>query len=259
MPTKTISTYKQGVQVDATHYLTVSLQPCTIYAIEGQASGSGALYLQLIGTATPTTGVTVPLWSKLITGGTGFSFVYPMGEQTRTMTYPVANTAATQQGSNVLPVYLAISSTIGVWTSTAVSVDADVTIDLPSVDAVNTLLSKNNGTGGVLTVWADSVANTNLRLTTLTLNNAGYGTAVYFQLFSFAPTAGAIPYAEWPATANQAQINLTFGGGLFVQQASSDYVEHYGCFVGISSTPLTYTDGGTGNAILTSGTYATIS
>lgn len=261
MNTKNISTYKAGQQIDATHFLQVSTVPCKVFSIEGQAAGSGALYLQLMGVpvSSAVSGTTVPLWSQLITGGTGFSFVYPSGEDTSTMAYPSLTTTSSTVGSNALPVFLAISSTMAVWTSSATAVDATVSIDLPFVDTVALTLIKNDGNGGVLTLWADSVANTNKRMISLSLNNAGYGTLVYFQLFSFAPTAGALASQEWTATANQPSIELRFGDGFSVQQADASYVQHYGCFVGISSTPGTYTNGGTGNPILSNGTFKTIS
>lgn len=243
MNTKTISTYKAGQQVDATHFLQVATVPCKVFAVEGQAAGAGALYIQLLGTATPVSGTTVPLWSKLITGGTGFSFVYPSGEDTSTMYYPSGTTNLAAVGANAFPVYVAISSTIAVYTSTAVAVDVDVTIDLPFVDLPSQVLAVATAAGS-LTVWNDVAANSSKRLVSLTVDNLNNGTDEFLLLFAqTGPSATTVPLASWtvPATSTFTQ---QFGAGFAMQSSAPVGTLHYGCYFTISTSKQFYVASG---------------
>src|ERR1700679_3307718 len=98
MATYTISTQQAKQPLDNAHFLFLSAVPIVIYDIEGNTSSTTGTnyYIQLFGTATPVSGTTIPLYSRLCvaaataSGINGFSFVYrPIGIDTQEMTNPV--------------------------------------------------------------------------------------------------------------------------------------------------------------------------
>lgn len=252
MPNKSISTMQAATPLTGATLLLVSLHPVKILSIEGTTNSTttNSYYIQLLGTAAPVSGTTVPLYSRLCvqsstaSGVNGFSFVYePDGLDTALMQYPV-NTANANLEQNTLPVYAAISSTDGVWTSVAASTDVTVTIEQSYVPPINASVAI--GAFNVLPylpVWADpNAAN---RLLSFSWTNDKEIT-VYIQLFAFSPEGasafvGFINIGQW-TVANGATINQDFGNnGIIVEQQDPRYINHYGCFLGLSSTPQIYT------------------
>lgn len=247
MPTKILSTYKNGQVLDATHFLPVSISPCTIFSFEGDCSSTTGTnyYIQFlpVSQANAVSGTTLPLLSllavpsALATGVNGFSFVYPNGLDTARMSFPVPSGSAIA-GENTSPVYAAMSSTATVYTAVAGNTDLTVTIEQSVIDLPNQTRA-SVGSNASLNVWTDSATNTNHRLVSLFYDNTG-GSDVFVQVSSFSPSLGTLPLFEWKVLAN-AIVTFTFGGGRFMQQNDALYVPHYGCFVRTSDTPLTYT------------------
>lgn len=257
---KTISTQKAGQVIDATHFLRVAGNPVKVFRIEGETNSTTGTdyYIQLLAVpfASAVSGTTVPLLSVLAvpaaypSAKSGFSFIYPEGLDTSRMSYPAS---ATVNGDNTSEVYVALSSTDVVWTAVAGATNLAITIeqffvDLPNQTKLVTLASAQS------IVWADLIANTNLRLINFTYNNTG-GTDVYVQLSTFAPSLGTLSLMEWKCLAN-ATINQSFGNGQTLMQNNALYVPHYGCYISTSDTPLTYTASASVPTSITSNTIA---
>jgi len=179
MPTKTISTKQAKAAITGATGLTINANgPVRIHALEGTvASTNGTSYfIQLHGTASPQSGTTIPLYSRLVvpsnaaTATNGFSFVYdPEPLDTARMTNPAGGTLATN-GTNTQPVYAFISSTDTVFTSVAASTQLDVVIEEVVLDYPNQTITGDASTGcDALTVFADP--NPAKRLTKLQLSN----------------------------------------------------------------------------------------
>lgn len=244
MPNKSISTIQLGVPLTGATLLAVSTGPVSIVAVEGFCGGAagGQMYIQLLGTATPVSGTTIPLWSRQVNTALGFSFVYDF-EPLDTANMNQGGSVTTV-GSNNLPVYAAISSTDGVWTSTATSTDCTVVIGQPKIDPLNETVVGPTITIDNLTVFSDP--NAALRITRFSVKNNSGATA-YIMLFGLAnPAAGTTPIQQW-SVANGATLTESFGNeGYFPQQGDANYVIHTGAYLYGSSTTqtLTVTTGG---------------
>jgi hypothetical protein len=203
MPIKSVSTQQAGQALDASHYLQVTDSsvggPVLIFDIEGEVNSTNgtSYFIQLLNTSSPSSGTTVPLFSRLAVAATatsglnGFSFVYrPNGIDTSTMGNPVGGTYSTD-GSNVDSVYVAISSTDNVYTSVAASTQVTVdfedgyleiptqtiTGDLTTSRSNLTVFSDPNPTNKLIQFYAKSNFST-LSSGTLTIG-------VYYQLTTF--------------------------------------------------------------------------
>jgi hypothetical protein len=240
MANKTLSTQQSGQVLDASHYLTLGSSPVNILAIEGEVNSTTgtAYYLQLLGTLTPATGVTVPLWSRLVvaaatgSGNNGFSFEYMRGGlDTATMNFPEA---ATVGGSNALPVVVAISSTDNVYTAVAANTQVAVTVEDAYLEIATQTVT------GDLTTGVDSLAvytdpNPTKRLVQFQAVN-GTGAVGYVMLFAVAnPANGDLPIQQWKVGIG---VTLTerFGAGWPVQASDTAYALHTGCYLFGSST-----------------------
>jgi hypothetical protein len=250
MPTKSISTIQSGQVLDATHYLQISTVPAVIFDIEGEVSSTtGTSYFIQLHGASPTAGMK-PLYSRLAvpssysTGINGFSFVYrPDGLDTSTMNNPYGGTTATD-GSNTLPVWIAISSTDATYTSVAASTNVTVDFEETQLELQNPTVTGDTTTGvNSLTVFT---TNAGKRLTQFTATN-NTGATAYLMLFAKAsPAAGSVPIAQWTFTNGQT-INQNFGRGLApMQQSGTDFTNYTGCYLVGSSTSTTLT-ASTGN------------
>jgi hypothetical protein len=249
--TKSVSTQQAKQVLDNTHYLQVSATPVTIFDIEGECSSTtgSAYYIQVLGTGSPSSGTTIPLYSELCvsasspTQNNGFSFTYrPIGIDTSTTTNPAGGTLATT-GANSLPVYMAISSTDNVYTAVAASTQVTVRYEETYQELVNQTITGDLTTGvDSLIVWA--TPNAAKRLTQVVVSNSA-ATAIapmYLMLFAYAtPAAGATPSQEWTIS-DTAFHTLKFGNGIEFQQGNpTTYVQAYGCYLYGSSTPQFYT------------------
>jgi hypothetical protein len=244
MPNKSISTIQAGAPLTGATLLLVATGPVAVYSVEGYCGGSsgGQMYIQLLGTASPVSGTTIPLYSRQVNTAEGFSFVY---DQNPLATANMNNGgSAATFGSNNLPVYAAISSTDGVWTSTATSTDCIIVIELPKIDPLNETVVGPSATVDTLTVFSDP--NAALRITRFSVTNNSGATA-YIMLFGLAsPAAGASPVQQW-TVANGSTLTESFGNeGYMPQQGDVNYVIHTGCYLYGSSTTqtLTATTGG---------------
>lgn len=247
MPTKTVSTQQSKQVLDASHYLLVSNNPVVIFDIEGQCNSTtgAAYYIQLLGTATPISGTTIPLYSRECvaaaagSGNNGFSFVYrPDGLSTATMLNPVGGTLATT-GLNTLPVYVAISSTDNVYTAVAASTQITIDFEESTLGIENQVITGDLTTGvDSLTVFSDP--NVAKRLTQFkAINNTG--ATAYIMLFAYAtPANGSTPLEQWTLTNGQT-LTQSFGRGYAPMQGGSTYVQHTGCYLYGSSTTQTLT------------------
>lgn len=246
MPNKSISTMQAATPLTGATLLLVSLNPVKILSIEGTTNSTttNSYYIQLLGTSAPVSGTTVPLYSRLCvqsstaSGVNGFSFVYePDGLDTALMRYPV-NTANANLEQNTLPVYAAISSTDGVWTSVVASTDVTVTIEQSYVPPTNATYYNVAFTGEQAIIWVDP--NASNRLVTANWTN-GTGAIAYLMLYGNNPSVagfGSTPLKQWTVGIG-ATINLDYGNqGIQIQQGDTSYVEHYGCYFIASSTPL---------------------
>lgn len=254
MPIKSVSTNATNTPLTGSTLLAVSTSPCTIYDIEGYCTGASGspFFIQILGTAAPSSGVTVPLWSRMIQGGTGFSFVYrPTGIDTANLN--LGTGPDTPIGANASAVYMAISSTDNVWTSTATATDVSVDYEDTYLETITATKVGPTATIDSLTVFADP--SPQYRLTEFTVTNNSGATA-YLMLFGYAaPAVNSIPLQQW-TVANGATITEKLGRGITFQQCKAtllagiatptDYVPHYGCYlVGSSTTQaLTITTGG---------------
>lgn len=247
MPIKSISTIQAKQVLDATHFLLVGLTPVLIFDIEGEVSSTTgtAYYIQLLGTATPTSGTTIPLYSRLAvpaatsTGVNGFSFIYrPIGLDTSTLNNPVGGTNSTD-GSNTLPVYVAISSTDGVYTSVAASTEVSVNFEDTYLEIPNQVITGDTSTTtSVNVVFSDPNPAKKLLQFQITNNAAG---TMYIMLFGYSSfVLGSLPLQQWPITSGQTLIKR-FGAGWAIQQCDSQYILHTGCYLIISTTTQYYT------------------
>lgn len=257
MPTKSISTMQAGVPLTGATLLQLSTGPVKIFNVEGNVNSTNgnSYYIQLLGTASPVSGTTKPLYSRLaVTSGTssginGFAFDYnPQGIDTARMNYPEQ---AASGGDNTSGVWVAISSTDTVWTSVAATTDVTVDIEQQYNDASNETITGDTSTGvDSLAVYTDP--NTAKRLTRIQYSNSVASTVapVYLQLFASVPATGAIPIQEWTVTST-ASVSLFFGqsgfpveGGTQVVPSGTlpgSYVQHFGCYLYGSSTAGTFT------------------
>lgn len=244
MPIKSVSTQQAGQVLDVNHYLLVSSTPVLIFDIEGEVTSTTGTnyYIQLLGTATPNSGVTVPLFSRLAvtsiatSGQNGFSFVYrPQGLDTSTMNYPET---AIVGGSNSSPVYLAISSTDNVYTAVAASTQVAVNFEDTYQEFPNLVITGDLSTGcDALQVYDDG--NPDKRLLQFQALLTVGANPSYLMLFGYKnPTNGALPLQQWKVTPGVANmITKRFNAGLFTMQGNpSTYVKNTGCFLYGSTT-----------------------
>lgn len=252
MATKSISTIQAKQVLDATHFLLVANNPVIILDIEGETVSNAAnYYIQLLNTNTPVSGTTIPLYSRLaiLSGGSnGFSFVYrPLGLDTSTMTNPVGGTDSLD-GANTYPVYAAISSTDGVYTSVAVATEVTINIDEPFLEIPNQVITGDITTAvDSLQVFASGAGASPKRLVQFQVTNNS-GAIAYIMQFadSSLATLGATPLQQWQVGIG-ATLTQNFGKEMpTMQQSPISYTNFDGCFLYGSSTPqfLTVTTGG---------------
>ena len=240
MSVKSISTIKAGQVIDATHFLQLGTGPVTVFDIEGEVAAAGAnYYIQLHSVAAPTTGVTVPLYSRLaiISGGaTGFSFEYrPIGLDTASLVFPES---ATVGGSNTTGVWVAISSTDNVYTSVAVATHVTVDVEDTALQIPNQVITGDTSTGrDNLTVFTDPNAAKDLLQFQVTNNTGATG---YIMLFAYSPANGDTPLQQWTMTTGTT-LTAKFGNGIPPVQQSPNYVLKTGCYLVGSSTTRTLT------------------
>lgn len=251
--TQSVSTATLGHVLDGTHFLQVSTQPCKIFNLTGVCGGSSGTvyYLQILGVAAPSTGVTVPLFSVPINGALPFAFDYNnKGLDTSSMNLLGGPIIA---GSNTLPVYVAVSSTFEVWTSVAGNVDVDVTFEESVVSTPNQTLVALTGPQPTLAVFTNP--NPARRLISLQAVNAT-GAAAFLYLFAEVPTtAGATPIAVWPI-ANSIMINKSFGTGLAcLRQNSTTFAQATGCYLVGDPNPNTVNPSGISCQLSFAATY----
>lgn len=251
MPTtKTISTYQAKQVLDGTHFLQLSAGPCKIFNIEGNTNSTTGTnyYIQLLGTATPVSGTTIPLFSRLAvpsayaTGINGFAFDYqPTGITSSTLTNPIGGTSATA-GQDTNGVWVAISSTDTVYTSVAGSTDISVDIEEYELEVPSNQVIIGDLTTAVanLAVFADPSA-PNFVYNIMVTNNTGADG--YLMLFGKVPANGDIPIVgrTWKLATGTTQT-INFGsGGLSPVQADASGTLHTGCYAYGSSTSQTLT------------------
>lgn len=240
-----------GAPLTGATVMQIFTAPVKIFHIEGNVNSTTgtSYYIQLLNTATPSSGTTIPLYSRLAvlsstaSGVNGFAFDYtgPDGLDTSRMNYPES---ATKGGDNTSGVWIAISSTDTVWTSVAANTDVTVDIEEQYNDAANETITGDTSTGvDSLAVWTDSTANTAKRLTRLSVTNNN-GVTAYLMLFCYAnPATGDLPIQQWQL-ASGATLNLFFGQSPPpIQQAGDstsglvvNYTYHVGCYLFGSST-----------------------
>lgn len=250
MKTRTYSTIANAAPLTGSIFLTVGPgQAVDIVVVEGFCGGASGsqMYIQLLNTSTPTTGVTIPLWSRQISTANGFSFVYA--------DIPI-NTANMSVPPNDGPVFAFISSTNEQWTSTATSCDCDVIIQEFEQQTDNGQAT-SNARSGSLTVWTDDYAapsnppHTSYNLLSLTITNIS-GADVFPMIFTSTgqATNGAFPARQIsPPPGDPAYSPITgalatgqsytwkFGGtGATFFSFDSTGVGHGGCYVYASST-----------------------
>jgi hypothetical protein len=235
MPIKSISTQQAGQVLDATHFLNVQGNPVLVYDIEGEVNSTTgtAYYLQIHGVS-PTSTVTVPLWSRLVVPASapsqknGFSFVYrPIGLNTSTMTYPEG---ATTGGANTSGIWFAISSTDNVYTSVAASTQLDVDIEDTYQEIANQTIIGDTTTGiDGLVVWADPGGTHDLlQIEVSNTTNATSGVLVVGTLYQIVTFVAGDNFLNVGATANTTGIT----------------------FVATGTTPTTWSNGSTLKAAL---------
>jgi hypothetical protein len=268
MPVKSISTIQAKQVLDGTHYLQIyngSGGPPLIFDIEGEVSSTtgNAYYIQLLNTNAPSSGVTIPIYSRLAvsanepTQNNGFSFIYrPRGLDTSIMTQPPGGTVTTD-GSITSNIYIAISSTDNVYTSVAASTQVTVDIEdtyleIPTQTITGDLVTPRDA----LTVWADPGASHKIIQLQYQSGQATTNTPNYIQIFASSPVVNQIPLQEITVT-DQNVDTIRFGSGFSVQGQGAPtlvaglvtipiYTLHTGCYIAGSTTPgyLTATTGG---------------
>lgn len=234
MKTRTASSIELGVPLTGTTGLAVTAQPTNLLNIEGYCGGTASTiyFVQAHGVSNPTSGVTVPYWSKAITGGAGFSYVYPNGGvSTDNLTVP----------PNTTGIWFFISTTDTVFTSTAFNSDLEVDYE-EYEQQVNNYLTVNDVTNvASVSVWADLVANASNEVISLTVKNTT-GAAGFIMLFAASQGAnGNIPIRQWPLAAGASML-LNFGDdGESIYSQDANATPHYGCYFYASSTTGTLT------------------
>lgn len=248
MANKSVSTIQAKAPLTGATLLLVASVPIKVLGIEGVVTSTTGTnyYIQLLGTASPVSGTTIPLYSRLVvpstssSGQNGFSFEYPFeGLDTQAMNFPAGGTTTTD-GFNTLPVYAAISTTDTVWTSVAASTDVTVTFEEWQYELPNQTITGDTVTGvDLLPVYTSP--NTAKRLTKFQVTNNN-GATCYLMLFAYSnPAAGATPIAQW-TLANGVTLTETFGGGLApLQYPVVGGTQDTGCFLFGSSTTQTLT------------------
>lgn len=248
MPVKSISTIQAKTPLGASAFLQLSTGGCVIFDIEGNITSTTGTnyYIQLLTTNQPLSGTTIPIYSRLAvpagyaSGINGFSFVYrPEGLDTATMMNPVGGTGIFD-GRNPGPVWLAISTTDGVYTSTAatgnVTVDIeDQSLDIPQQFIVGSLTGGNN-TG--LVVWNDPNTSGSRLLKVQAFTQDGVDRWLTINASPFMPDMGAVLFGPWKLPANGFLVTLNFGKGL--QPISRDPVNgnlYTGCMLVVSMQP----------------------
>jgi hypothetical protein len=208
-----------------------------VISLEGFCLGTGGTqyYIQLLGTANPTSTTTVPLYSLQVVGQNGFSFLYDK-QTLQTQNLNTAGGSTTTAGSNTLPVYAFLSTTDTVYTAPADGAKADLfaTVEQGSVDEPNSTVT------GDLTTGVDSLAvyasDPTKRLIQFTAKNNG-GADAYLMLFGLVPTAGWTPNQQWLVKAG-ATLTARFGyqGSSIIQGNPTTLVLSYGAYLYGSST-----------------------
>ena len=230
MPIKSISTQQAGQVLDASHFLSLGTGPVLIFDIEGEVNSmTGTSYfIQLLATGTPTSGTTVPLYSRLCvpsaasSGLNGFSFVYrPIGLDTSAMNFPAPTTA---DGSNTSSVWVAISLTDNVYTAVAASTQVTVDLEETYLEVPNTLATPTTVGTDSLQVFTSPGASH--RLVQFVVTNNGVTGVTWIDkttsggmimLFAYNAANGAVPLQEW-FVANGASLALRFDTGLLMMQ-----------------------------------------
>lgn len=259
MKTRTASSIENGVPITGTTTLAITAQPTNIMNLEGYCGGTAGTtyFLQLVAVAAPTTTVTVPLWSKAVIGGQGFSFTYnPNGVNTSNLTAP-PNTDA---------VYAIFSTTEDVFTSTSFNSDVEVDYEEYEQQVDSGVQTATASSTDRLTVWTDDYSapnnppHTSYNLLSVTVTN-GTASPLWVMLFTSAGqvSLGAVPLAQLNVPAGASSTALSsgaptgelavgdsytwkFGGtGRSMFSFDSSAVPHGGCYVYCSSTAGTYT------------------
>lgn len=242
MKTKTYSTQQSKSPLTGQTGLIISSGPCNIIDIEGFCNGTaGTVYfLQLLGVLPvgAVSGTTIPLWSRAVTGGQGFSFTYrPDGISTDTLANPPGGTLATT-GANTLPIAAMISSTDTVWTSVAASTDVSVEVEETNNEYTNQTIVGDTTTGrDSLTVFADPSTPNFLTQVVVTNNSAS---PTWLMIFAAAaPANGSYPVKSIEVLTGQTLI-LNFGQTAVLSQDANG-TNHNGCYLVGSSTGTTLT------------------
>lgn len=258
MPVKSISTIQAKTPIQNLTLLRLSDGPCVIFDIEGNVSSTTGTnyYIQLLGTASPVSGTTVPLYSRLVvpaaygTGINGFSFVYrPEGLDTSKMTNPEGGSITTA-GGNSLPVFVAISTTDAVFTGVAAPTNVTVELEGQGTEpAGQTVVGDLTSNIAQLTVWTDP--NPTNRLVKIQAMTGAF--VRYLQIFTVAPSNGMVPFLSLvlPINGVTSLIPTTygFGSGLKVYSQDANYVLHTGCYLAISTTQNVLTLAGANSRI----------
>jgi hypothetical protein len=248
MATQSVSTIQTKQVLDSTHFLQVCSGPVKIFNIEGNVNSTtgNSYYIQLLGVSqtAAVSGTTVPLYSRLAvqsnqgSGVNGFSFTYgPTGIDTARMN--AAGGSATTNGENILPVYVAISSTDTVYTAVAAATDVTVDFEQQYQAAVNpTVVGTLVNNVGNLTVFADPASN---RIISFTVTNNTGATGYMMMFANSAFTNGQLPLQQWKV-ANGARLDQFFGSeGWAPIQGDAALAYHTGCYLVGSSTTQTLT------------------
>jgi hypothetical protein len=263
--TKTLSAY-------ATTGFSLGRAPLRLTSVHGLAATgntNAVLYLGIyktsidtganLGLAKAPAASDVPKWQMTVTGKT----------TTNDFQMQFANVAPVLVG----PCYFAVSSTDGLYTSTADVVDIFLEVEQYEEDTAlfNTIITTSAASANTLTVWTDTIAGPSApnALLDVLIQDLGHssGAQLYLQIFAGAvPNAGDVPLACFKlALAGGASINLTNitgatllnfgdvirGGKTFLQQGEGTLgknnattgTNYSSCYLYISTTALTLTAG----------------
>jgi len=243
MPLKTVSTFQPlvGETAGAASFLKISTGGIpTLERVAGAVNGvaSTAYFLQFFSGTSAPSGGDKPLYELQVTGLTGFNF--PFGTEGG---LPFIDVTTLPQGAVGLVVYLSSSS--GTFTSTAVTMDCEVTFDYYGGQTFGLTQSGDLTTGvNSRTVWADGSNPQNLYAFDAKNNS---GSTQYIQLFAHSPISNEVPLMAWTAT-NGATISELFGcNGYSPLSIDSSGTTHKGCVLAVSTDKTKYVGpGGTG-------------
>ena len=146
-------------------------------------------------------------------------------------------------GSNILPVYLAISSTDNVYTSVGGDTQASVNFEDTVLEVKNQTIVGDTTTGvDSLTVWNATGPAKRLVYFKASNSDATSNAPVYLMLFAYAsPATGATPISQWQFS-DTAQHAFGLGAGQQIQQGNpTTYAQNYNCYLYGSSTTGTFT------------------